>query len=175
MKEKGIEFESINIVEDGIETLQRLGAKSVPVVSKGDKYVFAQVIRDVIEFLELDDDPTPELTPEVLAERFTEILKIAVSLVQQFPDVSLDNELPNRPRSWKVLLHHVFQIPKAFLDLEEMNKKYSYEMMTESPPEKLKNSSNIANFGEEIRNRFILWWKKSSDIDFQNKFLLILV
>ena len=37
LKEKGIEFESINIVEDGIETLQRLGAKSVPVVSKGDK------------------------------------------------------------------------------------------------------------------------------------------
>ena len=138
-------------------------------VSKGDKYVFAQVIRDVVEFLELDDDPTPELTPEVLAERFTEILKIAVSLVQQFPDVSLDNELPNRPRSWKVLLHHVFQIPKAFLDLEEMNQKYTYEMMTESPPEKLKNSSNIANFGEEIRNRFILWWKKSSDSDFSKQ------
>ena len=66
-------------------------------VAKKDKYVFAQVIRDVIEFLELDDDPTPELTPEVLAERYTEILKIAVSLVHQFPDVSLDNELPNRP------------------------------------------------------------------------------
>ena len=130
LKEKGIEFESINIVEGGIETLQRLGAKSVPVVSKGDKYVFAQVIRDVIEFLELDDDPTPELTPEVLAERFTEILKIAVSLVQQFPDVSLDNELPNRPRSWKVLLHHVFQIPKAFLDLEEMNQKYTCLLYT---------------------------------------------
>ena len=58
LKEKGIEFESINIVEDGIETLQSLGAKSVPVVSKGDKYVFAQVIRDVIEFLELDEQAT---------------------------------------------------------------------------------------------------------------------
>ncbi len=167
--EKGIEFESINIVEEGIETLQRLGAKSVPVVSKGDKYVFAQVIRDVIEFLELQDDPTPELTPEVLAERFTEILKIAISLVQQFSDVSLDNELLNRPRSWKVLLHHIFQIPKAFMDRQEMNQKYTYEMMTESPPEKLKNSSNIANFGEEIRNRFILWWKKSSYSDFSEQ------
>ncbi len=41
--------------------------------SKGDKYVFAQVIRDVIEFLELDDDPTPELTPEVLAEIISDI------------------------------------------------------------------------------------------------------
>ena len=50
-----------------------------------------------------------------------------------------------------------------------MNQKYTYEMMTESPPEKLKNSSNIANFGEEIRNRFILWWKKSSDSDFSKQ------
>ena len=109
-------------------------------VAKNDKYVFAQVIRDVIEFLEIEDDPTPELTPEALAERYTEILQIAVRLVHQFPDVSLDNELPNRPRSWKVLLHHVFQIPKAFLDNEEKSQEYTYELMTESPPEKLKNS-----------------------------------
>ena len=138
-------------------------------VSKGDKYVFAQVIRDVIEFLEIEDDPTPELTPEALAERYTEILQIAVKLVHQFPDVSLDNELPNRPRSWKVLLHHVFQIPKAFLDNEEKSQEYTYELMTESPPEKLKNSSDISNFGEEISNRFILWWKKSRNSDFSKQ------
>ena len=138
-------------------------------VSKGDKYVFAQVIRDVIEFLELDDDPTPELTPEVLAERYTEILKIAVSLVHQFPDVSLDNELPNRPRSWKVLLHHVFQIPKAFLDHEEKSQEYTYELMTEAPPERLKTSEDIANFGKDINKRFIFWWEESSDSDFSKQ------
>jgi len=68
------------------------------VVAKKDKYVFAQLIRDVIEFLEIEDDPTPELTPEALAERYTEILQIAVRLFHPFSDVSLDNELPNRPR-----------------------------------------------------------------------------
>ena len=138
-------------------------------VSKGDKYVFAQVIRDVIEFLELDDDPTPELTPEVLAERYTEILNIAVSLVQQFPDVSLDNELPNRPRSWKVLLHHVFQIPKAFLDHEEKSHEYTYELMTEAPPERLKTSEDIAIFGKDINERFIFWWEESIDSDFSKQ------
>ena len=64
LKDRGIEFDSINVVEDGMEDLKRLGAKSVPVVSKGDKFVFAQVIRDVVEFLELDEDPAPELSPE---------------------------------------------------------------------------------------------------------------
>lgn len=152
-----------------MEDLQRLGAKSVPVVSMGDKFVFAQVIRDVIEFLELDEDPAPELSPEELAERFKEILKSTVSLVHQFPDVSLDNELPNRPRSWKVLLHHVFQIPKAFLDHEEKNLEYTYEMMTASPPENLKTSEDIANFGKEISKRFSYWWQESRDTDFSKQ------
>jgi hypothetical protein len=152
-----------------MEDLQRLGAKSVPVVSMGDKFVFAQVIRDVIEFLELDEDPAPELSPEELAERFKEILKSTVSLVHQFPDVSLDNELPNRPRSWKVLMHHVFQIPKAFLDHEEKNLEYTYEMMTASPPENLKTSEDIANFGKEISKRFSYWWQESRDTDFSKQ------
>ena len=152
-----------------MESLQRLGAKSVPVVSKGDKFVFAQVIRDVVEFLELDEDPAPELSPEELAERFKEILKKSISLVYQFPDVSLDNELPNRPRSWKVLLHHVFQIPKAFLDHEENNLEYTYEMMTASPPENLKTSEDIANFGKEISKRFSYWWQESRDSDFSKQ------
>ena len=50
-----------------------------------------------------------------------------------------------------------------------MNQKYTYEMMTESPPDQLKTSEDIANFGEEISNRFILWWKKSSDSDFSKQ------
>ena len=152
-----------------MEDLQRLGVKSVPVVSKGDKFVFAQVIRDVVEFLELDEDPAPELTPEELAERLKEILKSAVSLVHQFPDVSLDNELPNRPRSWKVLLHHVFQIPKAFLDYEETNQEYTYEMMTEAPSGNLRTSEDIANFGEDISKRFSYWWQESRDTNFSKQ------
>ena len=82
-----------------MEDLQRLGAKSVPVVSKGEKFVFAQVIRDVVEFLKLDEDSSPELNPEELVERFKGILKISVSIDGLFPNNALVNQLPNRPRS----------------------------------------------------------------------------
>ena len=74
-----------------------------------------------------------------------------------------------RPRSWKVLLHHVFQIPKAFLDHEEKSQEYTYELMTAFPPEQLKSSADIANFGEEIRKRFSLWWEKTRDSDFSKQ------
>ena len=81
-----------------MEDLQKLGAKSVPIVSRGDKFVFAQVIRDVVEFLKLDEDSSPELNPEELAKRFKGILMISVNLVGLFSNNTLTNQLPNRPR-----------------------------------------------------------------------------
>ena len=35
--------------KSGLDALRKLGARSVPVVSRGDKYVFAQVIKDMQE------------------------------------------------------------------------------------------------------------------------------
>ena len=50
----------------GLAALQKLGVRTVPVVSRGEKYVFAQVIKDVIDFLGLEDDTAPELSPTEL-------------------------------------------------------------------------------------------------------------
>ena len=86
-----------------------------------------------------------------------------------FPNNTLVNQLPNRPRSWKVLLHHVFQIPKAFLDHEENDLEFTYEMLTETPPEHLKTASEIADFGEDVRSRFDLWWEEAKDTDFSKQ------
>ena len=100
----------------GMEELQRLGARTIPGVSQGDKFVFAQVIKDVVDFLGLDDDTNPKLSPGELGVRYIAILDKAIAQTRQMPDEHLTRELPNRPRSWLVLLHHVFQIPVAFLD-----------------------------------------------------------
>ncbi|MBV9587327.1 MAG: NrdH-redoxin, partial [Alphaproteobacteria bacterium] len=47
---RGIEFQSINILQDpaGRAELQRLGARSIPVLSRGDEFVFAQNIAQVV-------------------------------------------------------------------------------------------------------------------------------
>ena len=97
-----------------MDDLRALGARSVPVVSRGEEYVFAQVISDVVSFLGLEDDPSPELSPADLSARLSRNLDAAVRFVRQMPDAHLERELPNRPRSWRVLMHHVFQIPNAF-------------------------------------------------------------
>lgn len=149
--------------------LKALGARSVPVVSRGDKFVFAQVIKDVVDFLGLDEETGPVLSPVQLAERYKEVLLRAVSLVAQMPDECLVRELPNRPRSWLVLLHHVFQIPKSFIDSQDSGVVMSYEEMVGAPPADLVSSADIAAFGETVRARFTSWWEANKDADFSQE------
>ena len=84
--------------------LQELGARSVPVVARGGRFVFAQVIGDVVEFLDLPDDTAPELSPAELAAKLDRILETAIRLTRQMPNERLKDLLPNRPRSWRVLM-----------------------------------------------------------------------
>ncbi|MFK8049283.1 MAG: DinB family protein [Halioglobus sp.] len=138
-------------------------------VVRGDKFVFAQVIKDVVDFLDLEDDSPPQLSPDQLKHRYAHVLKTAVRLVESMPDEHLDNELPDRPRSWRVLLHHVFQIPVAFLDMEDTGAELSYENMVQSPPEDMTTSAAIASFGETVSYRFEKWAIRSDGEDFSGQ------
>src|SRR5437763_17016775 len=128
---RGIEFQSINVLVDegGLEELRRLGAHSVPVVSRGDRFVFAQVISDVVEFLDLAENTGPALSPAQLHARYDHVLGTAIRLVRQMPDDRLENQLPHRPRSYRMLMHHIFQIPTAYLDMEATGATLTYESL----------------------------------------------
>ena len=154
--------------EAGRAELQRLGARSLPVVSRGDRFVFAQVIRDVVEFLGLDEDTAPQLSARELAARYGAILETALRLTRQMPDARLADQLPNRPRSWRVLLHHVFQIPAAYLDFEEGRGAYTAENLLATPPEDMRTVAEIAAFGEAVRGRFKAWSERAAGEDFSH-------
>ncbi len=158
----------MNVLGDdaGIQALRALGARSVPVVSRGKDFVYAQVIKDVVDFLDLPDDTLPELSPTALAQRYLDILEHAISLVSQMPDDCLERELPNRPRSWRVLMHHVFQIPTAFLDMEMDGKELSYDALVAPPPDDMRTSADIAAFGKSLKARFEAWWQSQGETDF---------
>ena len=53
----------------GLAELRRLGARSVPVLSRGDEWVFAQNIAHVVKFLGLNEATGPVLSPSQLMER----------------------------------------------------------------------------------------------------------
>ena len=144
----------------------RLGARSLPVVARGDKFVIAQIIRDVVEFLGLDADTKPQLPPAELAQRYDRILEAAIRFARQMPNSFLERQLPNRPRSWRVLMHHLFQIPVAFLDAEATGEVFDQKKMLAGPPEAMRSSAEIAGFGEGVRERFKAWWQGAKDKDF---------
>jgi len=75
-------------------------------------------------------------------------------------------ELPNRPRSWRVLMHHVFQIPTAFLDMQDSGKEMTYEAMVAPPPDEMVTSADIAAFGAQVATRFDSWWQASANESF---------
>lgn len=137
--------------------LRRLGARSVPVVSRGDQFVFAQLIGDVVQFLGLDVSTGPQLSPAELVRRLDLVLAAAQRYTRQMPQQAMALELPNRPRSYRVLLHHVFQIPAAFVDAMEGG-TLSYENMVAAPPDEMRTQAAIAEFGEQVRRRVAAWW-----------------
>src|SRR5262245_66648086 len=74
LTKSGVEYESINVHGNaaGMEELQKLGARSVPVVARGGKFVFAQSLADVIKFLDLKVKQQERLSPEDLVKRSEE-------------------------------------------------------------------------------------------------------
>ncbi|MEM7252228.1 MAG: DinB family protein [Pseudomonadota bacterium] len=135
-------------------------------VARDGEFVFAQVIADVVTFLGLEEDTAPALTPAELVSKYRQIIAAAVQYMHLMPDDALTRELPNRPRSWRVLMHHVFQIPNAFLLARESGETFTYENLLAGPPDAMQTSQDIAAFGESVVVAFDRWWSKAATSDF---------
>ncbi|OYV40559.1 MAG: hypothetical protein B7Z80_04255, partial [Rhodospirillales bacterium 20-64-7] len=118
---------------DGLAELRRLGARSVPVLSRGDDWIFAQNIGHVVMFLGLDEPTGPVLPPDALMQRLRLFLRTAIAIVPQMPDALLAKDVPNRPRSYIALAHHLFRIPEGMLEVAA-GATLTNDMLTGGPP-----------------------------------------
>ena len=134
----------------------------MPVLSRGDEYVFAQNIGHVVKFLGLNEATGPVLSPDQLMARTDLILRAAERLIPQMPDQHLATEVPNRPRSYKVLAHHIFQIQDVFLKVAN-GTTLTYEALATSPPEDLRSFADIAAWGDKVRTDLLAWWVAKPD------------
>lgn len=125
--------------------------------------MFAQNVRDVVEFLGINEDVGPKLTQAELVARGDMIWQAAVRYVRQMPKSALAKELPNRPRSYRVLMHHIFQIPAAFLEARRGGEELVYERLVAAPPDDMQTSADIADFGEALRLDFTAWAGSEGD------------
>jgi len=153
------------VLEDpaGLAELKALGARSVPVLSRGDKFVYAQSLKPIIEFVGLNEKSGSELTPTELHGRLDRFMDAAVSLLPLMPADRLQTHVPGRPRSYRTLGFHMFRVVAAFLDAVD-GKKLEQAVFAEAPAEDA-TMEWVAAYGAGVKRRLDAWWAATSDRD----------
>lgn len=161
LKGYGIAFESINVLADqsGFDDLQTLGAKSVPVVSRGTEFVFAQNLGDVADFVGVERTVTVLPLTE-LAARLGRVLTVAQSHVRQLPAEISQRQLPGRDRTYLDLAYHIFVIAEAFLEAANGG-TLTYDFFERRPPGQMREGGAVAVFGQSTREAVSECWEKT--------------
>ena len=150
----------MNVLEDpnGMAELQKLGVRSVPVLSRGDKFTFGQSTKQIVDFLGLNEKSGPELTTDELAARVTKFMESALELIPLMPHDRLDTHVPGRPRSYRTLAFHLFRVVDAFLDANE--DVTLVQAMFREEPQPDANTDALVAYGDKVRRRFRQWWER---------------
>jgi hypothetical protein len=147
--------------------LQRLGARSIPVLSRGDEFVFAQNIAQVVEFLKLNEKAGPVLSPPQLVERMQRFIDAARRIVPQMPDDQLETLTPNRPRTYARLAHHMFRICEAFTEVAG-GAFFSNGLPGEvHDPKEMASTAALAEYGRRVKAKVENWWATTPDKEAQ--------
>jgi hypothetical protein len=146
--------------------LQRLGAQTVPVLAKGEQYIFCQNLEDVAEFVGLQGTGHTPLPPAELKKKWISVLRAAQRYILQFPNQRLvERAIDNRDRSIRLLSHHVFRIGEAFLETAIDGVEYWANNANVSPADgSCTTGAQIAEYGDNIIERLEKWW-----IDLEDK------
>jgi glutaredoxin len=165
LSKQGVDYESINVHGNsaGMEELRKLGARSVPIVARGDEFVFAQTLTDVVRFLNLDVRLQERLSPEELVGKIRVVLPAAARYLQQIPGEWLDKPFRNRNRPIRVLGHHVFRIVEAFLEAVGDRRELTYELIMQEPAPALRSGEDLARYGAGVLSRVDAWWAGCAD------------
>lgn len=156
----------------GRERLLKFGVRNVPVVARGEQFVFGQNLEDVAEFVGLQGTGHTPLPPAELVERWLNVLRAAQRLVRQIPDDKMtERVIPNRERPIRLLAHHIFRIGEAFLETAIDGVEYAIQHANVPPAEGtyLTGREIADKYGEDVIARLQRWWSSLEDKSGQQK------
>ena len=156
----GMEFQSINVLdgERGFKELAELGLRMVPIVRRGDDWANGAVFRDVARVAGFAWGGHVMLKPADMVKRVDGILAGAQRFLRQIPEDKLDAMLPDRPRSYRQLAYHIFNIPDVFLNRVELDAPYTYDSLLSNLPPAMKTKQDLLDYGVRVRMRLMDWW-----------------
>ena len=158
LRRHGIGFDSVNVREapGAVEALAKLGARSVPVVARGDRFVHGQDLDAVAAFVGVAVN-RERLAVPVLVSRLLALLDSAARLAEQLPSEALAERLPGRERTHLDLAYHVPQVVVAFLDAA-LGGRLTYEHFQRKPPGHLRTGAEVAALTRSVSQALAVWW-----------------
>jgi hypothetical protein len=152
----------VDVLNDpgGREKLLALGVRNVPVVAKGENYVFGQNLEDVAEFVGLQGTGHTPLPPDQLIRKWVLVLRAVQRYMRQMPAERINERvIENRDRSIRLLSHHAFRIGEAFLESAINGVEYSIGHANVPPKDGTYTTGpEIAGYGEGVIERLQKWW-----------------
>jgi hypothetical protein len=151
--------------------LLSFGVRNVPVVARGDQFVFGQNLEDVAEFVGLQGTGHTPLPPEQLIVKWLNVLRTAQRLIRQMPNERLDElVIHNRQRSIRLMGHHVFRIGEAYLETAVNGVEYAVQLANTPPADgTFTRGEEIAAYGDTVIARVEQWWNGLADKSCQQK------
>src|SRR3954471_19130199 len=156
----------IDVLNDpgGRELLfEKYGLRKVPVLAKGDKYAFGQMLDPFAKFAGLPLPGADRLSPVQLFEKQKMVFAAAERYARQFPSERFrERVIPHRERAIRTLCYHIFRIGEAFLETWD-GAEYSVRIADNEPPESMQTGDDVARYGAGVWARFEGWWKSLDD------------
>jgi glutaredoxin len=170
LTKQGIDYDSVNAQNnpEARAEMARLGARSLPVVSLGDKYTLCQSFGDVLKFLNLDMKlladplPAPELFPKL-----DMVLAAAARYTAQFPDDKLNVQFRERMRTVGNTCYHAFRVGEMGLEACE-GQPLTNSGFTDLAPSEW-TFRDISAWGLKVRQRVQVWWGRQPATDLKYK------
>src|ERR1700730_4454801 len=94
------------------------------------------------------DAPALGLPADLVAQANT-VFACAQRLLATIPEDQLDSLLPDRPRSYRQLAAHIFQIIEAFLDLVEHGRRVEFATYNQEVPAHVTSGKELVRFGKD--------------------------
>jgi len=158
LREHGVAFESVNVREDpqAMQRLTALGARSVPVIARGDAFVYGQDLATVARFVGIEAD-LQRLDVPVLVSRLLALLDCAAALTVQLPPEAWRQKLPGRERTHLDLAYHVSQVVVGFLDAA-LGGRLAFEHFERRPPDHVATAADVAQLIRSVSQALAVWW-----------------
>jgi hypothetical protein len=156
----------IDVLNDpgGRELLfNKYGLRKVPVLAKGDKFAFGQMLDPFAKFAGVPMPGANGLSPEQLYRKYEMVFAAAQRYARQFPaDRFRERVIPHRERVVRTLCYHVFRIGESFLETWD-GAEYSVKIADNEPPDSMQTGEDIARYGASVWKRYEAWWNGLED------------